>query len=446
MVCSSPMADPRTRDEPVVATVAEALERVAELNPALNAFITVFEARAMEQAKALDEELRAGKSRGPLHGRPISLKDLIDVEGVPTTAASRVRAGHTARKDALVVTRLREAGAVIIGKTNLHEFALGTTSDESAFGPVRNPHDPTRSPGGSSGGSGAAVAAGMGWASIGTDTGGSIRVPAAACGVVGLKPTFSEIATAGVVPLSVSLDHVGPLAKNVSDAWAIYDVLAASTLPPPSRRPIDKIRLGKLGGYFLETLDDDVRARFEEALTRLRDAGTSIVDIDAGRMPDIPTTYVNVVLPEAFAYHAEALKSAPEEFGQNVRSRLEMGARISRDDYVRAQGDRARLRAAVDRALSNCDALVLPTLPIPPQKIGATTAIVGSVEEPLRPLTLKLTQLFNLTGHPAISLPCGKTRTGLPCGLQLVGRRHRTPDLLQVALNCEAVVTLSRIS
>ena len=434
------MAEPGP-GEPVVRMVAAALERVAELNPVLNAFVAVFEASAMEQAKALDEELRVGKSRGPLHGRPISLKDLIDVEGVPTTAASRVRAGHTARKDAIVVTRLREAGAVIIGKTNLHEFALGTTSDESAFGPVRNPRDTSRSPGGSSGGSAAAVAADMGWASIGTDTGGSIRIPAAACGIVGLKPTFGEVPTVGVVPLSVSLDHVGPLAKNVSDAWAIYDVLAGSTLPPPSPRSIDNIRLGRLGGYFLETLDEDVRARFEEAMSRLSDAGASIVNVDAGRLPDIPATYLNVALPEAFAYHAEALKSVPEEFGQNVRSRLEMGARISRDDYVQAQAERARMREAVDRALSHCDVLVLPTLPIPPQRIGATTALVGSAEQPLRPLTLRLTQLFNLTGHPAISLPCGETRTGLPCGLQLVGRRQRTPELLQISVSCEKFVT-----
>ena len=199
----------------------------------------------MEQARVLDEELRHGRSRGPLHGRTISIKDLIDVKGVPTTAASRVRAGHIAAADAPVVTRLRDAGAVIIGKTNLHEFALGTTSDESAFGPVRNPHDPNRSPGGSSGGSGAAVAAGMGWASIGTDTGGSIRIPASACGVVGLKPTFGEITTVGVVPLSVSLDHVGPLARRRCDAWAIYDALTGSGHQPGSASPIGGVRIGK---------------------------------------------------------------------------------------------------------------------------------------------------------------------------------------------------------
>jgi aspartyl-tRNA(Asn)/glutamyl-tRNA(Gln) amidotransferase subunit A len=421
--------------------VSDALARIAELNPALNAFIAVFEAEAMAQARVLDEELRQGRSRGPLHGRTISVKDIIDVKGSPTTAASRVRAGHMAQADATVVTRLREAGAIIIGKTNLHEFALGTTSDESAFGPVRNPHDPTRSPGGSSGGSGAAVAAGMGWASIGTDTGGSIRIPASACGVVGLKPAFGEIPTTGVIPLSVSLDHVGPIAQNVGDAWSIYAALTASTFPSASPRSLAGVRLGRLSGYFLEKLEDDVRARFEEALDRLRDAGASIAGIELEGLPDIPRTYINVALPEAYAFHAEALKRMPEEFGRSVRSRLEMGAQITRDDYVEAQGVRAHLRSAVDGALSKCDALVLPTLPISPQRIGAETAMVGPVEEPLRPLTLRLTQLFNLTGHPAISLACGVTREGLPCGFQMVGHRQQTPELLHIALSCEASVT-----
>src|SRR5687768_3248822 len=427
----------------VVESVVDALERIAELNPTLNAFIAIFEAEAMQQAHALDEELRQGRPRGPLHGRTISIKDLIDVKGFPTTAASHVRAGHVAKSDATLVTRLREAGAILIGKTNLHEFALGTTSDESAFGAVHNPHDPSRSPGGSSGGSAAAVAAEMGWASIGSDTGGSIRIPASACGVVGLKPSFGEVPTVGVVPLSVSLDHVGPIARNVSDARTIHDALVGSAHAESApKRPIGNLRLGRLTGYFLEKLDEDVRARMEEAIERLKDAGASIVDIDLGRLPDISTTYLNVALTEAFAYHAEALTEVPEKFSESVRTRLEMGATISHDDYVRAQADRAQMRGSVDAALSRCDALVLATMPIPPQKIGATTALVNGAEEPLRPLTLRHTQLFNLTGHPAISLPCGKTRDGLPCGFQIVGRHKDTPYLLNVALTCEPVVTL----
>lgn len=429
--------------EPATAVkgVTDALARIAELNPQLNAFIAVFEREAMEQARSLDEEQRLGRSRGPLHGRTISLKDLIDVRGFPTTAASRVRTGHVAHSDAMLVTRLREAGAILIGKTNLHELALGTTSDVSAFGPVRNPRNPARSPGGSSGGSAAAVAAEMGWASIGSDTGGSIRIPASACGVVGLKPSFGEVPMVGVVPLSVSLDHVGPIAQNVSDAWAIHDVLTGTRHGAAPPQAVAGIRLGRLTGYFVEKLDDDVRVRHDEALNRLRDAGASIVDVDLGRLPDIPQTYLNVALTEAFAYYANALAQMPEKFSDSVRTRLQMGEGISRDDYVRSQGDRATMRSAVDAALSTCDALVLPTMPIPPQKIGAETVVINGAEEPLRPLTLRLTQLFNLTGHPAISLPCGDTHDRLPCGFQMVGRHKQTSELLQVALSCEAHVS-----
>jgi aspartyl-tRNA(Asn)/glutamyl-tRNA(Gln) amidotransferase subunit A len=287
----------------------------------------------------------------------------------------------------------------------------------------------------------------MGWASIGSDTGGSIRIPASACGVVGLKPAFGEVPMVGVVPLSVSLDHVGPIARNVTDAWAIHDALAgARRREPSSGILIGDLRLGRLTGYFLEKLDEDVRARMDEAITRLKEAGAAIVDIDLGRVPDIARTYLNVALPEAFAYHAEALTSVPDKFSESVRTRLQTGATVSRDDYVRAQADRAQLRASVDAALSRCDALVLATMPIPPQKIGATTALVNGAEEPLRPLTLRHTQLFNLTGHPAISLPCGNTRDGVPCGFQMVGRHKHTPDLLGVALTCEPVVTPRALS
>ena len=257
---------------------------------------------------------------------------------------------------------------------------------------------------------------------------------------MGLKPTFGEIPTLGVVPLSVSLDHVGPLARNVTDAWSIYAALIGESFSPPSPGSLVGVRLGKLSGYFLEKIDGDVRGRFEETLGRLRHAGASIDDIELGRVPDISQTYINVTLPEAFASHAEALKRVPDAFSRSVRSRLEMGERITRDDYVQAQSARAQWRAVIDRQLSHCDALVLPTLPIPPQKIGAETVMIGSVEEPLRPMTLRLTQLFNLTGHPAISLPCGVTRGGLPCGLQIVGRRQQTAELLQIARSCEALV------
>lgn len=428
-------------------TATTALERIAALNPSLNAFITVLEAEAIEEARILEQERLRGHSRGPLHGMPISIKDLIDVKGVPTTAASRVRAGHVAREDALVVTRLRHAGAVIIGKCNMHEFALGTTSDESAFGPTRNPHDPSRSPGGSSGGSAVAVATGMSWASIGTDTGGSIRIPAAACGVVGLKPTFGEVPTTGVVPLSVSLDHVGPLARNVRDAWAVFAVLSGIPVPTDPAPSSGPPRLGRLSGYFLEHLDAEVRMRFEEAVDRLQASGATVADVTIPHASDIALTYVAIALSEAAAYHLRTLEQAPEGYTEGVRARLEMGRDIPAGDYLAAQGTRATLRAEVDAALSQCDALVLPTLPIPAPRIGATTVAIESGEEPVRPLMLRLTQLFNLTGHPAISLPCGDTADGLPCGIQLIGqrRRHGTVDLLGCALRCETHVTAAPV-
>ncbi|MSO57197.1 MAG: amidase [Acidobacteria bacterium] len=434
---------PATHDTlgPIARNVSDTLERIAALNPTLNAFVSVFEAEAMAQARVLDDERRRGQSRGPLHGLTVSIKDLIDVEGAATTAASRVRFDHVARADSAVVSRLRAAGAVIIGKCNLHEFALGTTSDESAFGPVHNPCDTSHSPGGSSGGSAAAVAAGLGWASIGSDTGGSIRIPAAACGVVGLKPAFGEIPTTGVVPLSVSLDHVGPITRSVRDAWMLYGVLKGTGDLPTAPEPVSLLRLGKLGGYFADLLDADVRSQFANAIDRLKAAGVSLRDVRVASTSEIAATYVNVALPEAFAYHAKALEAHPEGYSLSIRERLQKGRDIPAEAYIEAQRIRAILRAEVDAALMDCDALVLPTLPIPAPQIGAETVDVEGVLQAVRPTMLRLTQLFNLTGHPAISLPCGNTAEGLPCGLQLVGRRQETVRLLGTALSCETHVT-----
>lgn len=429
------------RSEPVTNNIRETLDRIAAVNPSLNAFITVFEAEAMAQARQLDDELREGRSRGPLHGLPVSVKDLIDIKGIQTSAASRVRQGHIAQADATVVSRLREGGAVIIGKCNLHEFALGTTNEESAFGPARNPRDTARSPGGSSGGSAAAVAAGLGWASIGSDTGGSIRIPAAACGIVGLKPAFGEIPTSGVVPLSVSLDHVGPLAASVRNAWILYGALKGTGDVPDAPVPMTQLRLGKLGGYFAELLHADVRREFANAIDRLSEAGASIRDVRLSHTGEIARTYINVALPEAFAYHAKTLESHSDGYSLGVRERLEMGRDIPADAYIEAQRVRGTLRAEVDAALMHCDALILPTLAIPAPKIGADTVEIDGVEQMVRPIMLRLTQLFNLTGHPAISLPCGETDDGLPCGLQLVARRQGTVELLRLALSCETYVT-----
>ena len=424
----------------------QCLQRIEADAGRLNAFILVMAAQARAQARLADEELAGGIDRGPLHGVPISVKDLLDVRGMPTTAASRVREGHIAERDATAIAHLRRAGAVFIGKANLHEFAFGTTSEESAFGPVRNPHDVTRSPGGSSGGSAASVAAGMALATVGTDTGGSIRIPAAACGLVGLKPGHGEISTDGVVPLSWSLDHVGPLTRSVTDAWLVYRALLGTPQDEasdfhPRAAPLRGVRLAVARPYFCDLLDDDVRARFDESVERLLAAGASVHESDIPHAGDIVPVYTTIVFSDAAAYHAATLETMPERYTGPVRSRLEVGRYLLAEDYSRALKGREILRRDVDAALEGFDALVLPTLPIPAPLLGAQSIQLGRTVEPVRNLMLRQTQLFNLTGHPAISLPCGSTAAGLPCGLQLVGAGGRTEALLRVALACEAPLT-----
>jgi aspartyl-tRNA(Asn)/glutamyl-tRNA(Gln) amidotransferase subunit A len=430
----------RSGDATAVGLVEASLRAIEQHNALTNAFIRVDTDAARTAARAADKERASGIDRGPLHGMPISLKDLIDVAGQPTTAASAVLKDHVAREDAPITARLRRAGAVLIGKTNLHEFALGTTSEESAFGAVRHPQDAARSPGGSSGGSAVAVATGMGLASIGTDTGGSIRIPAAACGVVGLKPTFGEVPTDGVVPLSWSLDHAGPLARSVQDAawlWAALTERPASTVVP---RPAGSLRLAQLTGYFA-VLSADVRAPFEAALDQLRARGTSVIDQTLVHAETIASAYVNIVLPEAAVCHARYLDARAGDYTPLVRGRIETGRTISAVDYLTAKRTCGELRHEVDTILSGCDALVLPTLPIVAPLIGTTEVTMDSVSGnrvPVRSAMLRLTQLFDMTGHPAISLPL---RTGgLPVGLQLVGQRDETAKLLEIAAAVEQVL------
>jgi aspartyl-tRNA(Asn)/glutamyl-tRNA(Gln) amidotransferase subunit A len=414
------------------ALTEQCLSVITARDPELNAFITVMADQARAQARVADEERAGGLDRGPLHGVPISLKDLIDVKGVPTTAASRVREGFVASSDATITARLRAAGAVFVGKTNLHEFAFGTTNEDSAFGPARNPIDPTRSPGGSSGGSAASVAAGMALASIGTDTGGSIRIPAAACGLVGLKPTAGEIPLDGVVPLSESFDHLGPLCRSVDDARLVYAILKGEAVTA-RHLTVGHLRLGIPRRYLFELLDDEVATSFETACDRLISAGARLVDVSIAHAELIAAAYLHVSLPEIVAYHARTLEEMPDRYLPGIRTRMEAGRYLLAEDYVRGrQGCRA-LTVDVDEALAECDALILPSLAIPAPVIGAATVRIAGRDEPVRNVMLRLTQLFNVTGHPAIALPCGTTRGGLPVSAQLAGRRSQTAALLDIA-------------
>jgi aspartyl-tRNA(Asn)/glutamyl-tRNA(Gln) amidotransferase subunit A len=421
----------------------DCLRRIDELQPSLNAFIRVMADEARRDAETADRELAAGRDRGPLQGVPIAVKDIIDVKGVPTTAASRVREGHVAAADAAVITRLREAGAVIIGKTNLDEFAFGTTSENSAFGAVRHPVDPGRSPGGSSGGSAVAVAAGMALAALGTDTGGSIRIPSAACGTSGMKPTIGEISTEGVVPLSRTLDHVGPFARTIGDVRLLYQAMSRTDLQSSGTdlpRSASNLRLGIPRGYLTDLLDADVRACFDETAATLRSAGATITDVSVPHASTTPAVYIHIHSSEGATYHARTLDAVPDRYTPVVRCRLEVGRYVLAQDYHRAMEGRELLRREVDAALAGCDALILPTLPIAAPPAGAESVVVNGAPEPVRALMLRLTQLFNVTGNPAISIPCGVTSDGLPVALQIVGHRDRTGDLLDAAQAIERLL------
>ena len=399
----------------------------------LNAFITVMAEPALAAAADAEREITAGRYRGALHGIPVSVKDLVDVAGTPTTSGSAVTPRYPSH-DAVIVQRLHESGAIIIGKTNLHEFAFGTTGDETAFGAVKNPFDTTRSAGGSSSGAAVALVEGMCFGAIGTDTGGSIRIPAAACGIVGLKPTYGELSCGGIVPLSTTCDHVGPMTRTVEDARIMFEALSGRAGAPPAAGPLT---LGVPGGYLLERVDVQVREALAAARARIAAAGHTVRDIEIRHARMTPDVYLHIVLPEASRYHAARLATEAAAYSPGVRLRLEMGRYLLAEDYVRALGLRDALRRAVNRAMDGCDALLLPALSIPAPPLGAASVDIDGTPEPVRAAMLRLTQLFNLSGHPAIALPSGRTAAGLPLAMQLVGRHGETHRLLEIASRVE---------
>ena len=427
----------RAGDLSATALTQECLDRI-EARRELNAFTLVMRDRALADAREADEEIAAGRYRGPLHGIPITVKDLIDIAGTPTTSGSRIEPRQPAA-DAPLVRRLRSAGAIIVGKTNLHEFAFGTTSDETAFGAVKNPIDPSRSAGGSSGGSAAAIVDGMCFASVGTDTGGSIRIPSAACGIVGLKPGLGEVPGDGVVPLSATLDHAGPMARSVADAGMLFQAMKGATVQEVAPAG-GRLVFGVPRAYFFDRLEPGVRSTVESTLSRIAGAGAVLRDVAIERAECTADVYLHICLPEASCVHAAMLREHADEYSPGVRLRLEMGTYVLAEDYIRAMRLRDVLTRAVDRALDRCDALLLPSLPIPAPPLGAASVDVDGVQAPVRATMLRLTQLFNITGHPAIALPAGRGADGLPRGIQLVGHRGRTERLLDVAAAVEHIL------
>ncbi|MDW8008675.1 MAG: amidase [Chloroflexota bacterium] len=415
------------------------LRRIEALEPRLNAFITVTAEEALAEARRAQEELARGEHRGPLHGIPVAVKDLFHTAGVRTTAGSKFLARSVSREDATVVARLRQAGAVLVGKLNLHEFAFGATSVNPHYGPVRNPWDTERIAGGSSGGSGAAVAAGECLAALGTDTGGSIRIPSALCGITGLKPTFGRVSTHGVIPLAWTLDCVGPMCRTAEDCALVLSVIAgpdgrdraAARMPVPDYAAgldggVRGLRIGVPREHFFQGISEEVGAAVRRALEVLSELGAEVREVSLPHMDVVPTAAGAITLVEALAYHLTWLRERPQDYGQDVRLRLEMAALYPAVAYVQAQRVRAAVIEAWQRLWQEIDLLATPTTPIvaPPlteAELSATLALIRN------------TNPFNVSGQPAISVPCGFDSSGLPIGLQLVGRWWDEGTLLRAA-------------
>jgi aspartyl-tRNA(Asn)/glutamyl-tRNA(Gln) amidotransferase subunit A len=430
----------RRREISPAEITTECLRRIEKLNPRLNAFITVTTESAVAEARVAEEEISRGNWRGPLHGIPIALKDLIDTAGVRTTSASALHQNRIPAQDAEVVRRLRAAGAVIVGKNNLHEFAYGGSSLVSHFGDVHNPWNVERIAGGSSGGSAASLPVGMAYAAIGTDTAGSIREPAALCGCVGLKPTYGRVSSRGVIPLSTSLDHVGPLTSNVEDAAIVLQAIAGFDPADVTSAEISvvdyvsglkegarNVRVGVARANFFEELDPEVASAMEHALAGMESLGAHIKEVKLEVSTDR-----TVQAAESYAYHAENLEKHADAYQPETLRRIRTGEKTSAADYIQRRRQLEEERRSIRELFAEVDLLVMPTTPMPAPAI----AELKVNPEALRPAELRLlrnTRPLNVWGLPAVSVPCGFTQSGLPIGVQIAGPHWREDLVLRLA-------------
>ena len=430
----------RRREVSPVELAQNCLTNIEKLNPVLNAFVTVTAASALLQARQAEAEIQHGNWRGPLHGVPLGLKDLIDTAGVRTTAGSALFKDRIPAEDADIVRRLKDAGAVLLGKQNLHEFAYGGSSVISYFGEVRNAWNLEHIAGGSSGGSASAVAAGLCYGAIGTDTAGSVREPAALCGVVGLKPTYGRVSTRGVIPLSRSLDHVGPITSTVADAAVLLQTIAGYDLEDMNcvNRPVDdyvagldrgtnRIRIGVPRQFFYEDLDPEISCAVEQALAVLKYLFGEMHEIELA----VPTDRT-LQAAESYAYHAESVARSPELYQPETLRRIRTGEKVSSPEVEEHRRELKRMHSEIDQVLADIDVIVTPTTPIP----APALAELKQNPDLLRPRELTLlrnTRPFNVWGLPAIGVPCGFTGSGLPIGLQIVGPHWSESRVLQVA-------------
>ncbi|MGE5666843.1 MAG: amidase [Betaproteobacteria bacterium] len=412
----------------------------ARANAQLNAFIGLADPAALEAAANAAAQRHAGGAAMPLMGVPVVVKDLMRVAGFSRTRGTGAPASASATHDAAAVARLREAGALVVGTTNLHEFAYGITSENPHFGFVGNPRAPGRTPGGSSGGSAAAVASGIVRLAVGTDTAGSIRIPAACCGVVGFKPTYDAVSREGVQALGASLDHIGPLAASVADAALGYAIMAGQPARTADAAPLSGLRVGVPRRHFFEPIAPDVRRSVDAALEAMRADGARIVEVDVAGIEHAAALQFATLCSEATDALWGTLLDHPDSLGADVRVRLEIGQFIPATWYVRAQRGRAELAAAFGDAMRGADVLVTPTLRIAAPPSGTREVTIDGRRMPLHPAMTGLTLPFNLTGMPALSMPCADGDGGLPVGLQIAGRRGDDWRVLGVAARCEALL------
>lgn len=435
----------RTRQVSPVELLNAVAVRTNALEPQLNAYITLMFDQAMVAAQAAEQAIMAGQYRGPLHGIPIALKDNYWTQGVRTTAGSKIMAEFVPPEDGTVVAKLREAGAVITGKCNMHEFALGGTTDNPHYGPAHNPWRLDRVPGGSSGGSAGATAAGLCYAATGSDTAGSIRNPASYCGLAGIKPTYGRVSIYGIVPLSWSLDHAGPLTRTVEDAALVMNAIAgydprdpgSVNLPVPDFTAslgagVQGIRLGVPRQFFFEGVTPEVSAAVETALGVFRGLGASVQDVDWPSAGQSLVIFPFVSRPEVVSFQEEFLRTRPQDYGADVFALAAAGEFVLGADYVRGQRLRRGLQQDLEAVLSQVDALITPTTRSVAFPIGTTIPEIGGM--PMNPFNLGvgLTVPFDLTGTPCLSVPCGFSSDGLPIGLHIAGRAWDEATVLRI--------------
>jgi aspartyl-tRNA(Asn)/glutamyl-tRNA(Gln) amidotransferase subunit A len=429
-----------------VEVTHQILDRIYSMNPKLNAFITITHEEAMEAAKKAEEEIISGNWRGPLHGVPIGLKDLIYTKNIKTTMGSEIFKDYVPEYDAAVVEQLKQAGAILIGKLNTHQFAYGPTGDRSFFGPVKNPYDLSKITGGSSSGSGAGVAASLCYAALGTDTGGSVRIPSACCGIVGMKPTFGRVSKYGVYPLGFTLDHVGPMTRSVRDNATLLTVLAgfddrdpysvrmdAEDFTRDLQKGIKGTVIGIPSSFYFEHLDKEVESKVKRAIQTFQDLGAEIRQIHLPNMQQIAFAQQITAKSEAYAVHEKTLQTHPQQYEEEVRERLLTGLDIRAHEYIQAQQVKHLAIEDFDRALKEVDIMLTPTLPILPTDIDQREVNIQSYKELVRSALLRFTSPTNLNGFPSLSLPCGFSESGLPIGIQLLGRRFDEATLYRFA-------------